>query len=263
VVSPRGMLDAGSFAHHRLRKTICYQLRERRNLLGASFLHATSIGERDSLGKLGLEVDVRMIPNGIDSPERGTGGFRRKWNVPEKARVVTYLGRLHPTKRLDLLVDAFRRVRARVPEALLLLAGRPDGLEPGSLRLEDGMRWLGPLDEGDKWALLFESSALAMCSDSESFGMSVLEALAAGVPVVVTRTCPWEEIDAHGCGFWVDQNPESIAEGIERILRDPARARSMGESGRDLVAARYRWPVIGRSMAQQYERVLSPEGTAK
>lgn len=257
VVSPRGMLDAGSFAHHRLRKTVCYWLRERQNLRSASFLHATSSGESASIRRLGLDSDVVTIPNGIDPPETVPGGFRQKLGIPENARLVTFLGRLHPTKRLDLLVQAFRRLHRKVPDALLVLAGRPDGLDVCSLGLDESMRWLGPLEEREKWALLFESNALVMCSDSESFGMSVLEALSVGVPVVATRTCPWEEIQAHGCGFWVDQQAESIAAGIEQILGDAALARRMGEKGRQLVATRYRWPAIGRLMMKKYQSLLA------
>ena len=93
-----------------------------------------------------------------------------------------------------------------------------------------------------------------MCSDSESFGMSVLEALSAGVPVVATRTCPWEEIEAHGCGFWVAPDPESLAKSIRRILSDSPLARQMGARGRALAAERYRWSAIGREMARCYER---------
>lgn len=257
AVSPRGMLDAGSFAHHRVRKTVCYWLRERRNLRGASFLHATSNGECASIRRLGLDSDVLMIPNGVDPPETVPEGFRQKWGIPKNARLVTFLGRLHPTKRPDLLVEAFRRLRLKVPEALLILAGRPDGLDVSSLRLDESMRWLGPLEEREKWALLFESSALVLCSDSESFGMSVLEALSAGVPVVATRTCPWQEIEAHGCGLWVEQQTESIADGIEQILGDAALARRMGEKGRQLVATRYRWPAIGRLMMQKYRSLVA------
>ena len=62
---------------------------------------------------------------------------------------------------------------------------------------------LGELNEPDKWWLLSESAVFALCSDSESFGMSVVEAMAAGMPVVVTHTCPWQEVETVGCGMWV------------------------------------------------------------
>jgi glycosyltransferase involved in cell wall biosynthesis len=255
VISPRGMLDQGSLGHHRLRKALWYRLWEKGNLRRAAFLHATSTCEAESIQRLHLGPETLVIPNGVDDPPGSRSDFRARWGLPERARLVTFLGRLHPTKRLDLLVEAFRRVQPAIPDSILVLAGRPDGLDPRSLGMGPKMRWVGELDEDEKWGLLAESSVLVMCSDSESFGMSVLEALASGVPVVVTRTCPWEEVATHGCGFWVSQDATSIAEGIQRILSDESVALRMKESARALVARRYRWPAIGQEMAQRYEQV--------
>lgn len=256
VVSPRGMLDAGSLAHHRMRKEIFYRLRERRNLQGASFLHATSPQEAESLRRLHIGPEVVVVPNGVHEPRpHKTADFRARHHLPTNARLISFLGRLHPTKRLDLLVDAFRKVRGAVPDSFLVLAGRPDGIDPRDLGLGERGLWLGELEDAEKWELLRESGVLVMCSDSESFGLSVLEALSVGVPVVVTRTCPWEEVEARGCGFWVGQDADSVAEGIQRILKDEARARRMSESARALVAERYRWPAIGREMARRYAQL--------
>jgi phosphatidyl-myo-inositol dimannoside synthase len=100
-----------------------------------------------------------------------------------------------------------------------------------------------------------------MCSDSESFGMSVLEAMAAAVPVVVTRTCPWPDVHRHGSGFWVDQRAGAIADALHRVLSDPARAREMGRRGRALAETRYRWDVIAESFAAEYQ-ALAPADAA-
>ncbi len=257
VVSPRGMLDPGSFAHHRLGKEIFYRLRERRNLRGASFLHATSSQEAASLQRLRLGPEVVVVPNGVPEPPlRKRSDFRSRHGLPAGARVVAFLGRLHPTKRIDLLLAAFHKVRRRVPGSFLVLAGRPDGIDPARLELGERSLWLGELDDTEKWELLRESSLLVLCSDSESFGLSVLEALSVGVPVVTTRTCPWEEIEVHGCGFSVLQDENSIAEGMEQILTDDAMARSMGDRARAFVDERYRWSAIGREMARRYAALL-------
>ncbi len=256
VVSPRGMLDPGSMAHHRWRKEILYRLREKRHLRGASFLHATSPREAESIRRREIGPEVVVVPNGIEESQLSADGdFRARRGLPASAPLVAFLGRLHPTKRLDLLIAAFRKARRAVPDSLLILAGRPDGVDPGSLGLGEGSIWIGELDEREKWALLGESSVLVLCSDSESFGLTVLEALSVGVPVVATRTCPWEEVENRGCGFWVPQDSDSIADALRRILMDPALARRMGERARALVAERYRWPAIGREMALRYAQV--------
>ena len=105
---------------------------------------------------------------------------------------------------------------------------------------------MGEVGEADKWALLADADALVMCSDSESFGLSVLEAMAAAVPVVVTRTCPWEEVETAGCGFWVPHDARALRGALARLLGDPVRARAMGQKGRALARAKYSWDAIGR-----------------
>jgi glycosyltransferase involved in cell wall biosynthesis len=258
VVSLRGMLDRGSFDHHRFRKSVFFRLWERENLRRASFLHATSEHEAAGIHRLGIGPEVVVIPNGVDAPRRSNGSdFRNRWGFPPRARLVSFLGRLHPMKRLDLLLAAFEIIRRAHPDAVLAIAGRPDGIDPLSLDGRTGVHYLGAIDEREKWELLAESAALVLCSDSESFGMAVAEALSMGVPVVATRTCPWEELETNGCGFWVGQDSTEIAAGVEHLLSDRDLARRMGENAAALAARRYRWAAVGRDMAQSYARFAS------
>jgi phosphatidylinositol alpha-1,6-mannosyltransferase len=78
-----------------------------------------------------------------------------------------------------------------------------------------------------------------------------------GVPVVVTKTCPWEEVETERCGFWVRHDAEAIASGLAALLNHPARAREMGERGRVLVQTRYSWDSIGKAMAERYRAAAS------
>ncbi len=265
VISPRGMLDAGSLAHHAARKWIAYWAVERRNLAGAAFLHATSPAEAEALGDRGAGAPVITLANGVDAPATGLpgrGAFRQRLGVTAEAPLVIYLGRIHPIKRLDLLAAAFERLRGIRPDARLVIAG-PDeaghrrALEPHFARLGPSAHWTGELSEAEKWSLLADADALVTCSDSESFGMSAVEAMAAGLPVVVTQTCPWEEVETAHAGFWVPQHAEAIADGLREILAQPSRAREMGERGRQLVRSRYAWDTVAGTMAEQYRVAAS------
>jgi glycosyltransferase involved in cell wall biosynthesis len=205
------------------------------------------------------------VPNGVEPPEgarEGRGAFRQRLELPPDAPLVVFLGRVHPIKRLDLLAAAFDRVLSRRPDARLVVAGPDEAdhrreLAPCFARAGERVRFTGELVEAEKWALLADADALVMCSDSESFGASVVEALAAGVPVVVTRTCPWEEIEREGTGFWVPQDARAVAAALGRIFDEPDAARAMGARGRALARARYSWDSIGRAMAEQYRRVAA------
>jgi glycosyltransferase involved in cell wall biosynthesis len=260
VLSPRGMLEPGALAHHALRKRVAWTVVERATIDGAAVLHATSEAEYRTLQALRPEADIVCVPNGVD-----LAAAAPRTNPPRP--VIAFVGRLHPVKRLDLLVDAFVAVSRAGRTAELVIAG-PDeaGLRP-SLTARAGefasaITFLGAVDGAGKSELLARASALVLCSDSESFGLSAAEAMAAGVPVVVTRTCGWSELERERAGLLVDQRADAIAEALNRVLDDPAAAQAMGERGRALIDRCYRWPVVAAEMARHYSRVVELRSTA-
>lgn len=265
VLSPRGMLDSWSMAHHLVRKRIAYWMVERRILAGAAFLHATSSSEAQAFRAWNRSVPVVTVPNGVEIPQGLTvaqGTFRERLHLPVDTPLVVFIGRLHVKKRLDLLAAAFDRVHAVSPNTHLVIAGPDEGgyrrrVEPCFAGAGRSVHWTGELDNAEKWSLLADATALVMCSDTENFGNSVVEALAAGVPVVVTQTCPWEEVEPAGCGFWVPQRAEVIAGALLDLLRDTAGARAMGERGRMLARTRYSWDSLASSMADHYRAALA------
>jgi glycosyltransferase involved in cell wall biosynthesis len=253
------MLEGGALAYHRWRKKIWYSVWEKRYMKRAALLHATSEKEKLTLDGLAIGPEVVCVPNGLWPPERHSDVNQPgAWLDPESL-VVLYLGRLHPSKRIDILVDAVEIARQANDRIQLVLAGVTDGVDVQSTlrRSQAFCRWIGELDENSKWAVLDSAHLLVMCSDSESFGMSVLEALAVGTPVVVTKTCPWKIVEDARCGRWVLQRADEIAKAILEILADPHQARAMGERGRKLVSARYSWRAIGQEMQRQYDGVLA------
>ena len=261
VISPRGMLQPEAMAHHRIVKSIVYRVAECRRVEGAALLHATSEAESRALSHIGPRV--ALVPNGVDSPAIGPDAIarvRRAFALGD-SDLVLFLGRLHPIKRLDLLADAFTRLRRGGRRATLVVAGPDeDGhrrrIEPLFSEVAADVRWIGAVDGADKWALLAASRALVQCSDSESFGMSVAEALAAGVPVVVTERGAWPQLAAMGAGCLVAHEAGAIADALTTLLADQAGARAMGERGRVWAARTFGWDAIGRSMRGEDEALL-------
>jgi glycosyltransferase involved in cell wall biosynthesis len=97
---------------------------------------------------------------------------------------------------------------------------------------------------------------LVQCSDSESFGMSVAEALTVGVPVVVTKRSGWGEVDAIGCGFSVAHEPVSIADGILRVL-DHADRAVLGTRAREWARKTFAWDAVGKAMRDAYTQAVA------
>jgi glycosyltransferase involved in cell wall biosynthesis len=182
--------------------------------------------------------------------------------LPAEAPLVLFLGRIHPIKRLDLLAGAFGLVLQQHADARLVIAGPDEDGHRAQIASRftpfgDAVTWTGRLDDTNKRQMLDAATVLVMCSDAESFGMSVAEAMAAAKPVVVTRTCPWPDVESHHAGFWVEQTPEAIAAGVNAVLSDRAAARDMGCRGRSLVAAQYSWPHAASALITQYKAIAA------
>jgi len=267
VVSPRGMLQPAAMRRHRVLKTAAYWASERAHLSGAAFLHATSHLEQQQIAKYGRSVVT--IANGVAPVAVSADvleGVRERSRIDAGDEVVLCLGRLHPIKRLDLLAAAFDIVHRARPRARLVIAGPDeDGyrarVEPLFTPVAAATRWLGAVDRETVAALFAASRTLVQCSDSESFGMSVAEALAAGLPVVVTNETPWPQVAALELGYSVAQEPAAIARGILEILERPADGCAMGARGRAWARETFGWDAIGRSMRDAYQGVLDrPRG---
>jgi glycosyltransferase involved in cell wall biosynthesis len=255
VLSPRGMLEDAALAHRRWRKRLAYAAIERHTIDGAALLHATSDREEATLRASRPESGVVRIPNGVDVPVLAAGA------AGERPPTIAFVGRLHAIKRLDLLLDAFDRVVRLRPDARLVVAG-PDeqGLQDALSRRHPEHRasieWLGEVDGGARDALLARARALVLCSDSESFGMSVVEAMAAATPVVVTTTCGWADLPAHGAGVRVEQSPDAIASALVRLLDEGALASSLGRRGRAWVEESFTCDAVAAAFDAAYRQVL-------
>jgi glycosyltransferase involved in cell wall biosynthesis len=261
VISPRGMLLPGARARHGASKSIAWWGIQRRDLRGAALLHATS--EAEARGLAGFGPRVATVANGVDwktATPAQIAGLRQRLDLPADADVIAFIGRLHPIKRLDLLAGAFTRLRRGGRRVCLVIAGPDEGgfrqrIEPLFHAVTDAVRWTGAIDGDDKWSLLGASRALVQCSDSESFGLSVAEALACGVPVVVTDRGAWAGVTSAGCGEVVAHDPTAIGDALERLLADPEAARQMGQRGRDWVRRAFGWDANARAMTREYESI--------
>lgn len=261
VISPRGSLDPVRLAHSASKKRLAGLL-DRRSLQRATVIHATSETEREWIKRyLGGNPRIEVIPNGVELPltdvQRTRGSRERR---------VLYLGRLHPLKGLDLLLDTWRLVNDEVPDAQrwrLVIAG-PD--EQGTQAKLDrqaltlglvNVTFAGPLYGDDKAHAMSDADLFVLPSRSENFGSAVAEALAARMPVITTKGTPWNEIEG-SCGWWVDVAVNPLAHAIAEAMRLSDEERSaMGARGRALVEAKYQWPSVGRAMVELYEGLVT------
>jgi glycosyltransferase involved in cell wall biosynthesis len=212
-----------------------------------------------------------VIENGIEvgryGPSADRPALRRTLGLDPARRYITCVARFHPVKDHAMLLRAFARLAPLHPDTDLLLAG--DGPLREELRaqaaaagLETRVRLLGV--RGDVPDLLRASDIFALTSVSEAASLTVLEAMATSLPVVVTGVGGNPEMVRHGAeGLLVPRGDDAAcAEALSRLLGDPALARRMGEAGRRRVEERYRLEQTVENYHRIYRRLcgLVPAG---
>lgn len=259
ILSPHGMLvDALIRRKARLFKTAWIALFEQENIAAAAVLHLTAQIEAEEFRKLGLAAQrLEVIPNGLDFPPEAAQAKRGSIAARPAAikwRIVS-LGRLNWKKGLERLIEAM----AYVPDAELVLAGNDEDhyrvvLERLARRrgLSDRVFYTGALYDARKWSLLRSADLFVMPSYSENFGLAALEAMACGVPVVVTPQVGLaRDIEDAAAGLVVAGEPEVLGAALAHLLSAPERRARMGAAGR-VAAGRYSWSQIAKRMEKVY-----------
>jgi len=263
VISPRGMLVSDLISRKsRHLKTAWINLVEHRNIANAAAVHVTSQIEAEELCKLGLASNrIVVIPNGMDVPPVVPGAGQHSRDHDPNRPLVLSLGRISWKKGLDRLI----RAMTLVPGAHLAIAGNDE--EHYQPRLEALAReagvagrthFVGALHGHAKWDQIASADVFALASYSENFGNAVLEAMAMGVPVIVTPQVGLASTVAEtGSGLVVEGDPQQFGAAIARLLADPGQRRAMGEAGRRAVAERFSWAAIAQSMETLYGEIAT------
>ena len=272
MLSVRGGLTPWALRQKRLKKWLAMRLYQRRDLATAAAFHATADSEAETIRARRLTQPVWVIPNGVDLPaalpERAPG--RRE------GRTALFLSRLHPGKGLLDLVQAWDRVRPRGWRMRIVgpdVCGHKAAVqaEIARLGLDGDFEFVGEVDDQRKWQEYVNADLFVHPSHSENFGISIAEALAAGLPVITTKGAPWSELQGtptlphsrtptlpHSrCGWWIDIGPDALAETLrEATSLSDAERRELGANGRQLIAAKYTWHAIGAEMKAAYTSIL-------
>jgi glycosyltransferase involved in cell wall biosynthesis len=270
VVSPHGMFARWSLAQKPVRKRIALALAWRDLTRRALFVHALTRAEAVDFHALSIETPVEIVPNGFFPEEMGDlpshGAFHEVHPEIGGCRFILFLARLHYVKRADLLVRAFASVARVVHDIQLVLAGPDCGTQlllermVKRLGLESRIHLPGPLYGRQKYAAMIDALCFCQSSVYETFSMSILEAMACGLPPVITRGCNFDEVGISGSGIVVDGGDQELAEALLRYCTDPDARAVASQKGRDFVAARYTWPTVARQMIAAYEARLRTSG---
>lgn len=264
-VCPHGMLTEWSLSQRRWKKRIGMLVMARRTLSGASFVHVLTEYERGCVESVGVKALTVRIPNGVFAEEfselPADSSFRLTRPELGSDRYVLFLSRLHEVKGLEFLLEGFERLASRVGDVRLVVAGPDsgDGERFASLvsssQYRDRVHVVGPLYGTAKLEALSGASAFCLPSRHEGFSVAIVEAMACGVPVVITEECCFPEVGVEGAGVVTKLNGASVGDGLIRVF-EPGEGVRMGERGRALVFREYTWPRLGELSVSTYERSL-------
>lgn len=266
LVSAHGMLEPWALANKRVKKWIYAHLAEHRVVAEAACLHALTRAEAEQYRRFGARAPIAVVPNAVDVPERlCADAFFKRFPELGGKRLIVFLGRLHPKKGLDLLIDAWTQLGRGFPEAQLVVAG-PDAegtrakLDAAltAAGMENRVTFTGMLDPTMKWSALAAAEIFVLPSYSEGLPMGVLEAMGAGVPAIVTQNCNLPEIAEYRVGWEIEANAAALSAAIQEALeQSPQQNQVTGRRGCDLVTKRYNSRHVAQAMAEVYGYVLS------
>ncbi|MEM9952124.1 MAG: glycosyltransferase [Chloroflexota bacterium] len=205
-------------------------------------------------------VAITVIPNGVnvidyqDLPD--ATDFRQRYALGD-AQVILFMGRLHQRKGVDVLAQAFQQ--ANLPNAKLLFVGPDEGMKASIDSLnEERIILTGFLDGEARLEALASADLFVLPAIGEGLSMAVLEAMASGLPVLLSEGCNLPEVIPSGAGDIIPIDVSAIAKSLQSVLADTDELSQMGHNAQQLVHDRFTWEQVATQMTDIYKNLRMP-----
>jgi glycosyltransferase involved in cell wall biosynthesis len=258
IIGPFGTLSRYTFTHRRaVAKQLYFLTMDAPHLRRAAAVHFTTAAERDEAAWHGIDFSGRayVVPPPWRPVTRGPA-------APRTGETVLFLSRLHPKKGLELLLEAWPAVRRARPAARLVIAGTgAPRYEVAVRQAADGIagiEFVGFVAGEAKAAQLSAADVFVLPSFNENFGIAVLEAVAAGLPVIVSpgvQLAPWVEL--RGVGRVAPRRVEALAQAIDGALGDAPLRTRVAQCGADFVVDDFGSARVAPALLSMYTAAYS------
>lgn len=266
VVTPHGMLEPWALAYKSRKKRLYYHLIEKHNLVAASGIQSLAEPEAVNIQALGFK-NTFTVPNGVEHQDfrqfSDSDIFYQSFPDLKNKTIILFLGRIDPKKGLDLLAIAFSKIHQRFPNTHLVIAG-PDNI--GFLETAQqyfiqadchkAVIFTGMLTGNLKKAALRVAHLYVCPSYSEGFSMSILEAMASGLPCVITDRCNFPEAKTASAAYVIEANADAIYQAMKQCLDDPEVSQQMGDRARDFILKNYTWDIVAQKFLTIYSSII-------
>jgi glycosyltransferase involved in cell wall biosynthesis len=263
VIRPAGCLNMRSIQSSEWQKKIWMDYIEYHNFKNAAAYHATSIQEKDYISKILEKDNVHTIPLGIELPLLKNEISRSN----EQKLEILFLSRLNPKKNIPTLLSAIKKVVDRSIPISLKIAGKPD---PGKdiyeqelyeivieLGLSEHVKFIGYIQGEDKSNEFNNSHVFILPSYDENFGIAVIEAMAHGLPVIISdKVALAEDVILNQAGIVIDcEDSDGIANAIISLYHDEKLRLQISKKSLEL-AAKFSWNSSVASLSKLYSNIL-------
>jgi glycosyltransferase involved in cell wall biosynthesis len=268
VLRPLGVLAQYGMEQRRPKlKRMSFNLLERGLIESAAAVHFTSRLEQAQAEALGLKCRSVMIPLGVDIQ---TEAISPRWQANSERIELLFLSRIDPVKNLEGLLRAMAIVCRQDARVFLRIGGdgETDYVESlkslaAELGIAERVAWLGYVSGERKKAELSNAKVFVQPSYSESFGIATIEALAAGLPTIVSDgVATHQEIVSANAGIVTGSDAESIAHGILRFLAQPEIWNAMSQAARRLAVEQFSLDAMGEGLESLYHDIARERALA-
>jgi len=207
----------------------------------------------------GIKKPVEVVPNFVDTNTWTPEAAERYYDRPDEERVLVHVSNFRPVKRVADVVRAFATIQQRVPARLWLIGDGPDREHALAVAADLGcsnqIEHLGVIDHLEK--MLPRADLFLSASETESFGLSMLEAMSCGVPCISTAVGGVDEVLGDTGILTPLGDPDALAKAALSLLTDPARHARMSQNARNRAVEHFAADKVIRRYVEIYERVLN------
>jgi len=271
IISPHGSIYREAIdIKSRNRKIFYYNLIAKYYIKRASAVHFTTEDERENaISFLNIRNKTIIVPIGFDLsgfkelPPRGS--FKDRYTDLKDKKYLLFLGRINIKKGLDILVESFGEITKEYSDLYLVIVGANEGSQGYEEEIKRRLRdaglsgrtiFTGMLTGRDKLEAFVDADVFVLSSYSENFGMAVVEAMACGVPVVISdKVGIHREVEKNKAGMVVGTNSESLFRGIKALLDDEELRKEVSMNGKRLVEEHYGIDKVADLMINAYEEI--------
>lgn len=241
---------------------------ERRLINRSAAVHYTTILEQAESKWLSLRPPTFVIPNPVDLREFSelppSGKFRTSRQLPPDGLIVLYLGRVEHRKGIDFAIRAFAQASRNIHNAYFVIAGPYEDnyektleKEAQYLGIREKIIFTGYLNRLERLTALIDADIFILTSYSENFGMAIVEAMASGLPVIISdKVGIADDIRAAGAGRVVPLQVSLIANVLSELLSSEELRKNLGAIGRKYALETYTSTLASNLMSIQLDRIV-------